>query len=80
MTYLVNNYLMRIFFFFIKKACLDKICKVYSWKESMSGLLLAIGITIPELCTNIESVISSQSEMKTYGLGSIVGSGVFGII
>ena len=45
----------------------------------MSGLLLAIGITVPELCTNIESVVSSSIDMKKYGFGSIVGSGVFGI-
>ena len=60
-------------------ACLDKICKKYKWKESISGFFIAIGITVPELCTNIGSLLSSKEDMKNYGLGAIVGSGVFGI-
>jgi len=40
---------------------------------------LALGISVPEMTTNTLSVLNNDKAMIEYGLGAIVGSGVFGI-
>jgi Ca2+/Na+ antiporter len=47
--------------------------------QTSTGILVAIGISTPELTTNVLSVLSNNTEMFGYGFGAIVGSGVFGI-
>lgn len=49
----------------------------FNLSQTSTGILVAIGISIPELTTNILSVFSDKVEMIGYGFGAIVGSGVF---
>jgi Ca2+/Na+ antiporter len=41
-------------------------------------VLIAIGISVPELTTNILSCFSQKKAMIGYGFGAIVCSGAFG--
>lgn len=61
-------------------ACLEKLSSKFDLSETATGILVAIGISIPEMTTNILSVFGGEPEMVGYGFGSIVGSGVFGTI
>jgi Ca2+/Na+ antiporter len=76
LTYMINGFLMR--FYYLKKACLEKISKKFNLKETSTGVLLAIGCSVPEMTTNILSCFDENEEMIDFGFGSIVGSGVFG--
>jgi hypothetical protein len=46
--------------------------------ETFSGILLAIGCSVPEMTTNTLSCFNKSQEMIDFGFGAIVGSGVFG--
>lgn len=61
------------------KACLEKISARFKLKESIAGIILAFGCSLPEMTTNILSCTNSRKSMIGYGFGTIVGSGVFGI-
>jgi Ca2+/Na+ antiporter len=56
---------------------LENISTKYSFSETSTGVLVALGISIPELTTNLLSCASFKNEMIGYGFGAIVGSGVF---
>ena len=49
----------------------------YKWRESIAGIILAIGCSIPEMLTNIFSCTSSNPQMLGFGFGTIAGSGIF---
>lgn len=68
-TYLVNTFLM---------PCLEQISKKFRFSETGTGILVALGISIPELTTNLISAFSFRRETIGYGFGAIVGSGAFG--
>ena len=70
---------MRNLFVLINKACLENLSFKFQLSQTSTGILVALGITLPELTTNTLSVFSSKPEMIGYGLGTILGSGVFGI-
>ena len=59
---------------------LDKVSKKYSFSETGTEILVAFGISIPELTTNLLSCTSMKKEMIGYGFSAIIGSGVFGIL
>jgi len=44
----------------------------------MTGILLALGCSVFEMTTNVFSCFNEDKEMVQFGLGIIVGSGVFG--
>lgn len=67
-----------IFFIIFCLACLDTISRNFKLKEYGTGVLLAIGCSVPEMTTNIISCFSERKEMVGFGFGVIVGSGVFG--
>jgi hypothetical protein len=46
--------------------------------ELSKGIILALGISIPEMTTNFLSITNVDKQMIEYGFGTIVGSGVFG--
>jgi Ca2+/Na+ antiporter len=58
-------------------AALENISTKYKFSETGTGVLVALGISIPELTTNLLSCSSFKNEMIGYGFGAIVGSGVF---
>ena len=68
-TYLVNTFLM---------PCLERLSEKYNFSETATGILVALGISIPELTTNLLSSFSFKRETIGYGFGAIVGSGAFG--
>lgn len=70
-TYLVNTFLM---------PCLERLSEKYNFSETATGILVALGISIPELTTNLLSSFSFKRETIGYGFGAIVGSGAFGNI
>lgn len=84
MSIMINNYLMRISFLsfnwpFILLASLKKISRMFGLNQQTSGLIIAIGNSIPEFCTNMAANLSSSSEnLADFGLGAIFGSGMFG--
>ncbi|CAD8102975.1 unnamed protein product [Paramecium primaurelia] len=65
-TYLSNEYLM---------PCLESLSTKWHLSETGTGILMALGMSIPELTTNILSCF--KSSRIGYGFGAIVGSGVF---
>ena len=58
---------------------MEKISKKFDLKETSTGILLAIGCSVPEMTTNILSCFDDNKEMIGFGFGAIVGSGIFGI-
>lgn len=58
-------------------AVLENISGKYHFSETGTGVLVALGISIPELTTNLLSCATFKNEMIGYGFGAIVGSGVF---
>jgi len=58
--------------------CLEKLSEKYDFSETATGILVAVGISIPELTTNLLSSFSFKRETLGYGFGAIVGSGAFG--
>jgi hypothetical protein len=58
--------------------CLERLSSKYHFSETGTGILVAIGISIPELTTNLLSSFSFKRETLGYGFGAIVGSGAFG--
>ena len=47
-------------------------------KEHTAGIIMALGCSIFEMTTNIISCFNDNKEMTGFGLGIVVGSGVFG--
>jgi Ca2+/Na+ antiporter len=78
LTHLINEYMMRNHLS-SSLACLENLSHEFNLSQSSTGILVAVGISIPELTTNILSVFGDNQEMIGYGFGAIVGSGVFGI-
>lgn len=56
---------------------MENISQKYKFTETGTGVLVALGISIPELTTNLLSCATFKNEMIGYGFGAIVGSGVF---
>jgi len=63
----------------ISLACLEKLGQIFRLNDYSKGVILALGISVPEMTTNLLSVFNNDKAMIEYGLGAIVGSGVFGI-
>lgn len=59
-------------------ACLEILSKKWGLHDHSAGILLALGCSIYEMTTNIFSCFNEDKEMAQFGLGIIVGSGVFG--
>ena len=62
----------------INKACLEIICRKCNFREHTAGILLALGCSVFEMTTNVLACFNEDKEMAQFGLGIIVGSGVFG--
>lgn len=52
---------------------------MFKLNDYSKGVILALGISVPEMTTNVLSIFNNDKAMIEYGLGAIVGSGVFGI-
>ena len=57
--------------------CLEHLGRQFRLSDQNKGLILALGLSIPEMTTSILSVTSLDKGMVEYGFGAIVGSGVF---
>lgn len=56
---------------------MDKICIKYNFSEGLAGMLVAFGMSIPEMTTNVLSCFDDNQEMIGFGFGTILGSGIF---
>lgn len=83
LSYLTNSYLMRKqidikVFVTLLLACVQKLVKNYGFSARLDGMLVSICVAFPQFFTNLIACLSSKPGMFGFGLGSIIGSGVYG--
>ena len=59
-------------------ACFQNIADKYKFDDQVTGYLLAIASSIPELTTNSMASFTQNTSMLQFGMGAITGSGAYG--
>lgn len=57
--------------------CMQKICKNYELSPSIGGVLIAVGVSMPELTATMVSFQSHGVKMTEFGLALVMGGAVF---